>query len=89
MGSSFGERCHSDVARPKFILSLMSQAIPIPLSSRNTLACSRASSLGRELINLLGGRCQSRHAPIADLLLRNTRNDVPDADFEPAVVAFP
>ena len=61
----------ADVARPrpKFILSLMSQAVPIPLSSRNALACSRASSLGRELINLLGGQCQS---PIADLLLRNS-----------------
>ena len=30
--------------RPKFILSLTSQAIPIPLSSRNALASSRACS---------------------------------------------
>jgi hypothetical protein len=46
----------ADVARPraKFILLLVSQnAILIALSSRNSLACSRASSLGRVLTNRL------------------------------------
>src|SRR3954464_2858479 len=47
--------------------------------------------MSRELINLLGGQCQSSLCPIAQLVLRWPGTDVylPDADIKPPMVAFP